>query len=70
MSLSSGKGMLTDAVKHLRVSWRRCKSSWADQNAERFEQDFIANLDQPTRQACDAMDRLQSACDEAKRAAE
>ncbi|MFG0245297.1 MAG: hypothetical protein ACF8MF_04505 [Phycisphaerales bacterium JB052] len=70
MSQSSGKGILTDAVKQLRLSWRRCKPSWSDQNAEHFEQDFISNLDQPVRQSCDAMDRLQSACDAARRAAE
>jgi len=70
MSLSSGKGMLTDSMKQLRISWRRCKASWTDQNAERFEADFISNLDPIVRQACDAMDRLQSACDEARRAGE
>lgn len=70
MSHSSSKGVITDAVKQLRVSWVRCKSSWTDQNAERFEEEYIARLDQPVRQACEAIDRLQSACDEARRAGE
>ncbi len=70
MSHSSSKAILIDSMKHLRASWVRCKSSWADQNAERFEEDYIARLDQPVRQACEAIDRLQSACDEARRAGE
>tara|TARA_R110002072_G_scaffold42064_21_gene118949 strand:- start:238694 stop:238906 length:213 start_codon:yes stop_codon:yes gene_type:complete len=70
MSHSSSKGVITDAVKQLRASWVRCKSSWTDQNAERFEEEYIARLDQPVRQACEAIDRLQSACDEARRAGE
>lgn len=70
MSHSSSKGLLTDAVKQLRISWTRCKSSWMDHTAERFEEDYISNLDQPVRQACEAIDRLQSACDEARRAGE
>ena len=70
MSHSSSKGVITDAVKQLRASWGRCKSSWTDQNAERFEDEYIARLDQPVRQACEAIDRLQSACDEARRAGE
>tara|TARA_A100001391_G_scaffold186599_1_gene155893 strand:- start:2886 stop:3098 length:213 start_codon:yes stop_codon:yes gene_type:complete len=70
MSHSSSKGVITDAVKQLRASWARCKSSWTDQNAERFEDEYIARLDQPVRQACEAIDRLQSACDEARRAGE
>ena len=67
MSQSVGKGVLIDAVKGLRQSWSRCSASWSDQNAKQFEADYISNLDAPVRQACDAMDRLQSACDEARR---
>lgn len=70
MSLSSSKGVLTDAVKSLQVSWQRCKGSWSDQNAEQFERDFLSKIDSATRQACDAMDHLRSACDEARRACE
>ena len=68
--MSSGKGQLMDAVKSLSLSWRRCRTSWLDQNAERFEKDFIDGIEPAARQACNAMDRLESACDEARRACE
>ena len=70
MSQAVGKGMLIDAVKHLRLSWKRCSSSWSDQNADRFAAEYIENFDPLVRRACDAMDRLQSACDEARRTCE
>jgi hypothetical protein len=70
MSLSSSKGVLTDAVKSLRVSWQRCNTTWLDHNAEQFERDFLSRIDPAARQACDAMDHLRSACDEARRACE
>ena len=70
MSQTVGKGMLIDAVKQLRVSWNRCQSSWNDENAKHFENEFLGHLDSAARQACDAMDRLQSACEEARRVCE
>jgi len=70
MSVSAGKGVLTDAVKLLHRAWNRCKASWTDHAAERFEKDFIDPVEPAARRACDAMDRLQSACDEARRACE
>ena len=70
MSQSSGKGILEDAVKVLRVSWHRCRSVWDDQNAERFGQRYIDPVDPAARQASIAMDRLDSVCQEAVRACE
>lgn len=68
--MSAGKGILMDAVKAIHIAWRRCRVSWTDQNAERFAQDFIDYIEPTSRQACNAMDRLESVCDEAKRACE
>lgn len=70
MSLSSSKAVLTDSVKLLRLSWQKCSSSWSDQKAEQFEHDYLSRIDPAARQACDAMDHLRSACDEARRACE
>lgn len=68
--MSAGKGQTMDAVKSILISWRRCRASWQDHNAEQFEKDFIEGIEPAARQACNAMDRLESACDEAKRACE
>jgi len=70
MSQSAGKGMIADAVKSLHISWRRCRASWTDSNADKFEQEFIAPIERAARQTRDAMDRVQSMSDEAKRACE
>ncbi len=70
MSQSAGKGVLTDAVRKLHLAWRRCRESWSDATAENFEQEFIEPVDRAARQSHDAMDRLQSMCEEAKRACE
>ena len=70
MSRSSGVGILSDAVKGLHRSWERCRSSWTDQNADRFEKEFIDPIESAARQSRDAMERLQSICEEARRACE
>ncbi len=70
MSRSSGVGILSDAVKSLHQSWQRCRSSWSDQNADRFEAEFIDPVENAARQSRDAMERLQSICEEARRACE
>ncbi len=70
MSQSAGKGILADAVKQLKRSWRPCRETWTDHNAERFESEFIAPVEPAARQAIEAMERLQAACDDARRACE
>jgi hypothetical protein len=70
MSQSAGKGMLSDAVKSLHAGWRRCRDAWSDQASQQFERDFIDPVEPAARRAYDAMDRLQSACDDARRACE
>lgn len=70
MSQSVGKGMLVDAVKNYRIAWRRCSARWDDQNADRFAEEYVNSFDPLVRRAIDAMDRLQSACDEARRTCE
>jgi len=70
MSQSSGVGILGNAVKGLHLAWQRCRSSWMDQTANRFEKEFIDPIESAARQSCDAMERLQSICEEAKRACE
>lgn len=70
MSRSSGVGILSDSVKGLHRAWQRCRSSWTDQNADGFEAEFIAPIESAARQSRDAMERLQSVCEEARRACE
>ncbi|MFK7884133.1 MAG: hypothetical protein AB8F26_08130 [Phycisphaerales bacterium] len=70
MSMSAGKGILADSTKALYRAWRRCQEHWTDENARRFGQEFIDPIEPATRQTIEAMDRLQSACDEARRTCE
>ena len=70
MSQAAGKGILADAVGVLHHAWHRCHSAWNDSTATKFEQEFVSPVESAARQAGDAMDRLQSVCDEAKRACE
>ncbi len=70
MSRSSGVGILSDAVKQLHFAWERCRSSWSDQTADRFGEQFIDPVESAARQSREAMERLQSICEEAKRACE
>jgi hypothetical protein len=62
--------MLTDSVRALRREWQRCRQSWDDRNAQRFEETFIAPIEPASRQALEAMERLGNAADDARRACE
>lgn len=70
MSQSAGKGMLNESVKSLGIAWMRCQDIWADDTARQFGEDFIAPVEPAARRVYGAMDRLQSACDEARRSCE
>lgn len=70
MSLGGGRGMLTDAVRALKREWRRCRDSWDDQSARRFDAKHITPIDPAARQTLEAMERLQAAADDARRACE
>lgn len=62
--------MLLDASKQFMRDWARLHESWTDQNAEAFEQRYIAPIDGHTRRAAEAMDRLAEAASAARRACE
>jgi hypothetical protein len=70
VSLGAGRGMLSDTVRALKREWQRCRQSWDDQAAKRFDEHFIAPVEPAARQTMEAMERLQSAADEARRACE
>ena len=70
MSHSSSKSVIIDSVKSLRGSWNTCAVSWSDQNAEQFEKEYLSGIESAARRACDAIDHLRSACDEARRSCE
>jgi len=70
VSLGGGRGMLTDAVRALKREWQRCRNAWDDQTARRFETKHLAPIDPAARQTLEAMERLQTAADDARRACE
>ncbi len=44
MSVSGGLGKLKQAAKTLRLEWDEARSAWRDENATRFEKDFLIPL--------------------------
>lgn len=70
MSMSAGRGMLLEAGKQFAREWAGLHESWTDQNAEAFENRYIAPIDGHIRRATEAMDRLAETADAARRACE
>jgi hypothetical protein len=56
MGVYEGRGQLGKGMKELVSAWMECKSSWKDQNAERFEKKHILPLEMDLRAAVSAMD--------------
>ena len=70
MSTSAGRGMLLEAGKQFLREWASLHESWTDQNAEAFENRYIAPVEGHIRRAAEAMDRLAEAAEAARRACE
>jgi CII-binding regulator of phage lambda lysogenization HflD len=58
MGVYEGRGQLAKGLKELMSAWMECKSSWRDQNAERFEKKHIIPLEMDMRAATSAMDQM------------
>ena len=70
MSGAVGKGVLFDAQKKVLQDWDQLRQSWTDQNAQAFEQRYIAPIERHVHRATEAMDRLAEVADAARRACE
>jgi hypothetical protein len=44
MSVNAAIGKLKTATKDLRAQWNEVRGAWHDENAQRFEDDFLAPL--------------------------
>ena len=56
MGVYEGRGQLAKGMKELMAAWMETKSSWKDQNADRFEKKHIQPLEMDLRAAVSAMD--------------
>ena len=56
MGVYEGRGQLAKGMKELMAAWAETKSSWKDQNAERFEKKHVQPLEMDVRAAANAMD--------------
>ena len=58
MSVQSGQAKLSQAMKDLAVTWHRVGPSWRDAVGQRFDEEFIAPMEQKVKQASTAMSSL------------
>jgi hypothetical protein len=58
MGLFEGRGNLGKQMKDLRERWHATRMDWDDEQARRFEERFIMNLDADLRTAISAMDDM------------
>ncbi|HEX8524360.1 MAG TPA: hypothetical protein VF669_19045 [Tepidisphaeraceae bacterium] len=58
MGVQDGKGVLARAMKDLMNRWHDTRAQWNDENAKRFEQERLINLEQDLRSAVSAMDTM------------
>ena len=56
MGVYEGRGQLAKGTKELMSAWMDTKTSWKDQNAERFEKKHVLPLEMDVRAAANAMD--------------
>lgn len=57
MGVHESCGILGRAAKELQQSWNEAKMSWRDSVSEKFEEKYIAPLQNELRQAQTAMDQ-------------
>ena len=56
MGVYEGRGQLAKGMKELMAAWAETKSSWKDQNAERFEEKHVQPIEMDLRAALGALD--------------
>ena len=58
MGLYEGRAQLGKLMKDLSNRWRETRMNWDDEQARRFEERFIATIEQDLRQAVQTMDEM------------
>ena len=70
MSVQSASRILHDAERTLFAHWRRVNEAWNDEAANRFYEEFLADLPAALRAATGAMNELAEAMQRARRECE
>jgi hypothetical protein len=66
MSAIEGRAKLVQAGKKLMTDWQQTRENWRDENARRFEQQYMAPLEASIRSAVLAIERIGSAIEGAR----
>ncbi len=66
MSAIDGRAKLVQASKKLISDWQETRDNWRDENARRFEQQYMAPLEANIRSAILAIERIGSAIEAAR----
>jgi hypothetical protein len=66
MSAIDGRARLVQAAKKLMTDWQQTRENWRDENARRFEQQYMAPLEANIRAAVLAIERIGSAIEAAR----
>jgi hypothetical protein len=66
MSAIDGRAKLVQASKKLLAEWQQTRENWRDENARRFEQQYMAPLEANIRSAVLAIERIGSALEGAR----
>ncbi len=66
MSAIEGRAKLAQASKKLMSDWQEARDNWRDENARRFEQQYMAPLEANIRSAVLAIERIGSAIEAAR----
>jgi len=59
MSVNSGRAVIIDATKQLKHAWQRARDTWNDPVADRFEEEFLDEIEPRAQQAAAAMAKMQ-----------
>lgn len=66
MSAIEGRAKLVQAGKKLMSDWQETRDNWRDENARRFEQQYMAPLEANIRSAVLAIERIGTAIEAAR----
>ena len=58
MGLYEGRGNLNKGIKDLLLRWQNTRGEWADEVAQRFEEDRLVPLEMAVKQAVSGMDHM------------
>lgn len=67
MSLYEASGNLAKAFKELSIRWKNVKTIWTDEQAARFEDEVMRQLERDLKQAAEGIDAMNQLVMSAKR---